>query len=159
MILFSFSILSCSERIMKWDNKLKEGYKNLPPVFNFLLLKKAQHTWDFFIQCASCFVHFIKLTLFLTSKYSSCLIFGWLLMFLSFFYDSRLYLLSLGAFSIFFLSVKSLQLERPARTFYTDQWSIFTSNELFEKAKGPVVLSDCAAARGRKWKVVFLMLP
>ncbi|KAF3699551.1 hypothetical protein EXN66_Car015238 [Channa argus] len=37
------------------------------------------------------------------------------------FYDSRLYLLCLGAISIFFLSVKSLQLERPARTFSTYQ--------------------------------------
>lgn len=59
---------------------------------------------------------------------------------LSLFYDSRLYLFCLGAFSIFFffLSVKknffkmkkkkSLhELERPARTFYNDLFSLLMS--------------------------------
>lgn len=76
-----------------------------------------------------------------------------------FFYDSRLYLLCLGAFSIFFLSVKSLhELERPARTFYTDPWSIFTSNESFEKAKRTCCFSrlcSCRWKEGGPWIAFF----
>lgn len=100
--------------------------------------------------CIFFFLHFIKLTHFLKFQNIPHVLFWLTSNFSLFFYDSRLYLLCLGAFSIFFLSVKSLQLERPVRTCYTDQWSIFTSNELFEKAKGPVVLADCVAACGRR---------
>lgn len=88
--------------------------------------------------------------------------FGWLLIFSLFFYDSRLYLFCLGAFSIFLslctskkIKIKNIQkkkslheLERPARTFYNDLFSLLMSR--LKKQKGPVVLADCVAAGGRR---------
>lgn len=82
--------------------------------FSSLQKKKNPTSMRFlFAQFAYSFVHFCSTYTLLTSKYS-CFIF---------FYDSRLYLLCLGAFSIFFLSVKSLhELERPCEDLL--HWSM-----------------------------------
>lgn len=37
VLFFCSSFLVDFERIMKWNNKLKGGDRNLPPVINFLL--------------------------------------------------------------------------------------------------------------------------
>lgn len=117
------------EQIIKWINNWKVE------MLTYSLFFFYKHKWDFLdpicIYFSSCSLnlHFQIYLLFSffppvdIYKSSSSLWFD----------DSRLYLLCWGAFSVFFLW-KSDKLERPARTFYTDRWSIFTS-ESFEKAR------------------------
>lgn len=109
------------------------------------------------------FTHYIKLMFcfFFNFKIFSMFYFGWLLIFSLFFMTADCISFVWVHLAFFFLSVqvkikkknqkrtkkKSLhELERPARTFYNDLFSLLMSR--LKKQKGPVVLGDCSY----RWK-------
>lgn len=148
---------------MKLINNHTWGRQKLTSVFvHFLPEKKTRHHEISLPNLHFSFIHYIKLMFFFFFNFKNILyVLFWLTSnFLSLFYDSRLYLFCLGAFSIF-LSLctskkkksktnkkkKSTWVRAPCEDLL--QWSIFTSNESFEKAKRTCCFSWLCSCR---WK-------
>lgn len=148
---------------MKLINNHTWGRQKLTSVFaHFLLENKTQTSWDFLYPiCISLLLITLSLCFFFNFKIFSMFYFGWLLIFSLFFMTADCISFVWVHLAFFFLSVqvkikikksktykkKSLhELERPARTFYNDLFSLLMSR--LKKQKGPVVLADCSC----RWK-------
>lgn len=148
---------------MKLINNHTWGRQKRTSVFAHFLLekKKPRHHEISLPNLHFSFIHYISLCFFFNFKIFSMFYFGWLLIFSLFFMTADCISFVWVHLAFFFLSVqvkkknqkhtkkKSLhELERPARTFYNDLFSLLMSR--LKKQKGPVVLADCVAAGGRR---------